>query len=313
MAGKADQSDIDALLAQFEDSDSKPSDEQKPEDYDDIESLMAEVDAAENESATAASPPKSSHGSQEIANPLENNHSTSDNDSSLETDEVGSVQEAEESPHPDEPADSSAQELPKDHEEILNSVCHLDESPTKRKTSSPGTVLPEPDHHIIDRLDEITAETESKTNEVMDKLDAAIEKINQMSEDIDHFAKLLDRHERVIEMLSSKHPDNPVVKFLRDFTETLEQIEQIKTTAEQCQDDIFVAMDLLQFQDISRQKIEKVIAVIRALNSYLNTWFGSSKPESSRASVAKTFGKDDSGAASDDDIEALIGSFQEKG
>ena len=36
---------------------------------------------------------------------------------------------------------------------------------------------------------------------------------------------------------------------------------------------IFQAMELMQFNDINRQKIERVMSVIRKLSSYLNNLF----------------------------------------
>lgn len=291
---KPDQSDIDSLLAEFEAAGAGSDNSSNQSDDIDIDALLQEVDAAEQQ------PPAQAPKAAAKATPKPAKVAPATKQAAPAPKAAAPSKE----PEPDLP-------LPDEHAEILQSVCHLEDAPSKKKSDG-GVLLPEPDHRIIDSLDEITTETEIKTNEVMDKLDAAIEKVNTMVTDIDRFSKLLDRHERVVEMLSHKHPDNPVVKFLRDFSETLDQIEQIKKTAQECQDDIYVAMDLLQFQDISRQKIEKVIAVIRALNGYLNTWFGTSRPDSSRASVAKTFGKEDVQATTDEDIEALIGEFQEK-
>ena len=72
-------------------------------------------------------------------------------------------------------------------------------------------------------------------------------------------------------------------------------------------------MDMMQYQDIHRQKIERVINVMRALSKYMNSLFESNIDDKSRAPSAVHLEGDKADTLmSDDDIEALINSLGKK-
>lgn len=348
MSDHQNQDDIDALLAGFDaPQDEPPQDGGEDEADVDIDALISEVSESgasgsdegsdQDEPAGEDSlPPDTSEGSEDAATDTpepdhgEPDHGEDDDDDSTapndEQDASASDEDAmlreilgdQDADSPAEPHEASGdeasdQEQSVSSEEVAGAAEESSDSAAERTGSISGVRLPEADHRIIDRLDEITSETEAKTNEVMDRLDSAIEKINGLVDESDSLFEQLKEHEQVIDMLSKKHPDNPVVRLLLDISETFAKAHQLRDRAYEAQDEVFVAMDLLQFQDISRQKIEKVISVIRALNDYLNTWFGSSDPAKARAGVARTMGRDDARATESDDVEALIEQFNEKG
>jgi hypothetical protein len=64
----------------------------------------------------------------------------------------------------------------------------------------------------------------------------------------------------------------------------------------------------MQFNDINRQKIERVMAVIKKLSQYLNGLFedNSDKPE---VQIAKHISGDGSNTVDEEDIESLIANF----
>ena len=69
-------------------------------------------------------------------------------------------------------------------------------------------------------------------------------------------------------------------------------------------------MDIMQYQDIHRQKIERVINVMRALSKYMNTLFEGKIDDDKRVASAQHIPGDDSDdLASTDDIEALLAQF----
>ncbi|MDE7235869.1 MAG: chemotaxis protein, partial [Helicobacter japonicus] len=73
------------------------------------------------------------------------------------------------------------------------------------------------------------------------------------------------------------------------------------------------AMDLMQYQDIHRQKIERVINVMRALAQYMNSLFEGKIDDSKRVSSAVFIAGDDKeDVVNEDDIEAMIASFGAK-
>jgi len=69
-------------------------------------------------------------------------------------------------------------------------------------------------------------------------------------------------------------------------------------------------MDIMQYQDIHRQKIERVINVMRALSKYMNTLFEGKIDDENRVSSAQHIAGDEhNDLASTDDIEALLAQF----
>lgn len=70
-------------------------------------------------------------------------------------------------------------------------------------------------------------------------------------------------------------------------------------------------MDTMQYQDIHRQKIERVINTIRALTGYMNSLFHSEIDDDSRVSSAQHIDGDSSqdDVVNEDEIEALLASF----
>jgi hypothetical protein len=71
-------------------------------------------------------------------------------------------------------------------------------------------------------------------------------------------------------------------------------------------------MDIMQYQDIHRQKIERVIGVMRALSKYMNSLFDSDIDDQKRATTANHISGDSYEAVSEDDIEALLENLGKK-
>ncbi len=100
---------------------------------------------------------------------------------------------------------------------------------------------------VVERLYSVTRETEEKTGQVMDKIDEAMEKVATIS-------GLLEE----------------------------QKLEEAKGALGELEGVLFDAISLLQFQDITRQKIERVIRALQNLNEYLNEWFGTTETSLSR-------------------------------
>ena len=107
---------------------------------------------------------------------------------------------------------------------------------------------------------------------------------------------------------------------IKAFASSLEQtqniqiiIDNIKNSAMDCNDACMQAMDIMQYQDIHRQKIERVINVMRALSQYMNSLFEGRGDDSRRvASATYIAGDNHDEVASETDIETLIASFGKK-
>jgi hypothetical protein len=127
----------------------------------------------------------------------------------------------------------------------------------KPPTQSPK---PEPPVRVIGELGAVTAVTERETNKVMDKLD--------------EISRLLDQQRNMVnEIMGSESAQNPGIK---------NSIQQILTAGNDIQNKVYEAMDLMQFQDISRQKLERIMHHLRQIHDYildlLGTGFQSEQP-----------------------------------
>jgi len=77
---------------------------------------------------------------------------------------------------------------------------------------------------------------------------------------------------------------------------------------------VMMAMDIMQYQDIHRQKIERVINVMRALSKYISLLFEGSIDDEKRVGSAVHIEGDTSteDLVTTDDIEAIIESLGKK-
>ncbi len=173
---------------------------------------------------------------------------------------------------------------------------------------------PTEEHKVVHQLDDVTRDSEVKATQIFDQLDligASAEKISKMVKKIQ---EPLQKHQEIFDNLHSHFPNVESFKTaLNEQQEILNALKSIEEEATNCSDSSMQAMDIMQFQDIHRQKIERVVNVMRALSQYMNSLFEGKIDDSKRVSSA-TFitGDDDKDLASADDIEALIASFGAK-
>ncbi len=173
---------------------------------------------------------------------------------------------------------------------------------------------PTEEHKVVHQLDDVTRDSEVKATQIFDQLDligASAEKIAKMVKKIQ---EPLQKHQEIFDNLHAHFPHVESFKtVLNEQQEILNALKSIEEEAANCSDSSMQAMDIMQFQDIHRQKIERVINVMRALSQYMNSLFEGKIDDSKRVSSA-TFitGDDDKDLASADDIEALIASFGAK-
>jgi hypothetical protein len=120
---------------------------------------------------------------------------------------------------------------------------------------------------VISELDAVTAVTERETNKVMDQLDL--------------IGQLVGKQQSLITEVM-QHPG------AQDKT-VQEAIRQIMGSGKEIQDKVFEAMDLMQFQDITRQKLERIVFHLRQIHDYIVDLLGTGlKSEGERASISHT-------------------------
>lgn len=120
---------------------------------------------------------------------------------------------------------------------------------------------------VISEIDAVTAVTERETNKVMDQLDL--------------ISQLLGKQQGLVRDIM-EHPaaQDPAIQ---------QAIHQVMSAGKEMQDKVFEAMDLMQFQDITRQKLERIVYHLRQIHDYIVDLLGAGlKSEAQRASISRT-------------------------
>ncbi len=211
--------------------------------------------------------------------------------------------------------EESAENSDKEDEEKDGTVI-LDENNFKIDTSNKWPPPPPTeDHKVVNQLDDVTKDSEKKATEIMDKLEEINNHIMDIEADGNDIVSVLENNIDTFEKLSNKFPEISV------FTDSLESnrkiLERTNSLIEKAQmgaDDIMMIMDIMQYQDIHRQKIERVINVMRALSKYMSSLFESNVDDASRVSSAVHIegDSDTANVVTEDEIEALLASFGQK-
>ncbi len=170
---------------------------------------------------------------------------------------------------------------------------------------------PTAEHKVVHQLDDVTRDSEIKATEMFDKL----EKINNLDADIeDAFSEIqqfITSQEELLQKLHTKFPD------FHTFSEQLEMATKVKSNVQKVSDSLqeianisLEAMEAMQYQDIHRQKIERVINIMRALARYMSSLFEGKIDDSKRVSSAVHIqGDKTENVVNENDIEALIANF----
>ena len=167
---------------------------------------------------------------------------------------------------------------------------------------------PTDDHKMVYQLDDVTKDSEVKAGEVFDKLESINNFMMEAEESAAEVIDLIESNITLFTTLCEKFPNVP------DFSKALEDNQSMKTkveglveSAQNTEDEVMMTMDIMQYQDIHRQKIERVINVMRALSSYMSNLFEGKIDDSKRVgSAVHIHGDDSTDVVSNDDIEALI-------
>ena len=172
--------------------------------------------------------------------------------------------------------------------------------------------LPATDENkMVHQLDDVTKESEEKASEIFDIIEGISNDLMDKEETLSSINEVLSSNIELFTTLSEKFPDVEAFKAQLEKNETAlansnETVEALQNSG----DSIMSVMDIMQYQDIHRQKIERVINVMRALSKYMNTLFEGKIDDEKRVSSAQHIAGDThTDVASTDDIEALLEQF----
>ncbi len=132
---------------------------------------------------------------------------------------------------------------------------------------APQDIRPDGEGHVIVEIDSVTEVTERETNKVMDQLDL--------------ISQLVGRQQDLITgILAHPGTQDPAVQAA---------ITEVMGAAKDIQAKVFDAMDLMQFQDITRQKLERIVYHLRQIHDYIVELLGSGeKSQGPRPSLSHT-------------------------
>jgi chemotaxis regulatin CheY-phosphate phosphatase CheZ len=184
-----------------------------------------------------------------------------------------------------------------------------------RYRASAKHAMPPPvtdDHKMVHQLDDVTKESEEKASEIFDIIEGISNELMEHESRVLEARDVLESNVDLFETLSAKFPE--VAAFgqqLKKNRAAFEELESLEEVLQRSGDSIMNVMDIMQYQDIHRQKIERVINVMRALSGYLNNLFAGKKEDDERVSSATHLPGDltTEDVVSNDDIEALLASL----
>ncbi|MBL0708370.1 MAG: chemotaxis protein [Sulfurimonas sp.] len=172
--------------------------------------------------------------------------------------------------------------------------------------------LPATDENkMVHQLDDVTKESEEKATEIFDIIEGISSDLMEKEENLDKIKEVVASNIELFKTLSKKFPDVEAFKEQLEKNESaLAESTNALETLQNAGDSIMNVMDIMQYQDIHRQKIERVINVMRALAKYMNTLFEGKVDDENRVSSAQHIvGDTHNDIASTDDIEALLAQF----
>ncbi|CAM3957938.1 hypothetical protein CP963_06750 [Arcobacter cloacae] len=206
---------------------------------------------------------------------------------------------------------------PKQLEETVqknNSVTRSEDDIVKDWTSSKINegVFPLPaekDTKVVNQLTQVANDSEEKVSQIFDVLSLTLDNNNELRRFLKDYEKFLNSQSNLLLSLNNKFPN------IKVFDEHLSSVKLISNSLSGLKDllqaednQIFQAMELMQFNDINRQKIERVMSVIRKLSLYLNNLFEDDSGAKDIA-VARHIHGDDTDDLIGDDLDKLIAEF----
>ncbi|WP_345993263.1 chemotaxis protein [Sulfurimonas sp. HSL-1716] len=183
----------------------------------------------------------------------------------------------------------------------------------------PKKLVPPPpydDNKVVHQLDDVTKESEEKATQIFDIVENISNDMMEKEENISSCIKIFENNIKLFTNLTEKFPDIQTFKTAREENEeALAGAQEVFDSIQESGNSLMNVMDIMQYQDIHRQKIERVINVMRALSNYMNALFAGKIDDDKRVSSAVHLPGDESteDVVNADDIEALLAQFGANG
>lgn len=212
----------------------------------------------------------------------------------------------------DEITDDANEEVQDEQESTSVDETESEIDPIIAKVEAQELPLPATDENkMVHQLDDVTKESEEKASEIFDIIENISSELMEKEESLNSVHEVISSNVELFTTLCEKFPDVETFQVqLEKNQKALEEIDSVVEVLQNSGDAIMNVMDIMQYQDIHRQKIERVINVMRALSKYMNTLFEGKIDDEKRVSSATHIAGDThNDLASTDDIEALLEQF----
>lgn len=167
----------------------------------------------------------------------------------------------------------------------------------------------EKDTKVVSQLNQVANDSEEKVGQIFDVLSLGLDNNNECRNKITEVESFLTSQTNLLNSLHNKFPNIQVFEqHLGEIQNVNESLSGLKNAMNEEDMKIFEAMELMQFNDINRQKIERVMAVIRKLSLYLNNLF-EDEGDAKEIVVAKHIHGDDNNDLIGEDLDKLIAEF----
>nr|WP_201351826.1 chemotaxis protein [Hydrogenimonas urashimensis] len=168
------------------------------------------------------------------------------------------------------------------------------------------------EHRVVEQLDDVTRDSEEKAGEIFDALEGIMNDVEEALSASERMQVIAEDFEELFMTLRKKFPH--IKRFGSAATQAVilhKLADESTKTLEDATSKILGAMDTMQYQDIHRQKIERVINIMRALNRYLSALFEGKIEDGKRVRSARHIhgDKGTEEVLSNEEIEALIAQF----
>lgn len=204
-----------------------------------------------------------------------------------------------------------------DADAVIQDGGHIVTHDNYRVSSTSAWPPPPPtdDHKVVHQLDDVTKDSEEKATEMFDKLETINGFCLDAEKTANNIKSILARNIEVFDILHEKFPNVATFSELLELNKNINSnLDDIINSVQMGQDEVMMTMDMMQYQDIHRQKIERVINVMRALSKYMNSLFEGKIDDDKRVGSAMHIEGDTTteDVVSNADIEALIDSLGKK-
>ena len=167
----------------------------------------------------------------------------------------------------------------------------------------------EKDTKVVNQLNQVANDSEEKVGQIFDVLSLGLDNNNDFRNKLSEIESFMASETKLLNSLHSKFPN---ISVFEEHKKKIENVNETITAIKGSMNDedmkIFEAMELMQFNDINRQKIERVMAVIRKLSLYLNNLFEDDDSNKDIV-VARHIHGDSNDDLIGDDLDSLIAEF----